>query len=99
MFPNGTCADGARLEGTTELVWFDAGRRLSRNRRTIKMTSPDGRVQSWEWVQQKHPPSKDEVEAMLLKHGFVVEKTFGDRAGSAYEPSSPRAIFWARTNA
>ena len=99
MFPDGTCADGTRLEGTTEMLWSDAKQRLARYRRTITVTLSDGRVQSWEWLHQKHPPSKDEVEGMLLKHGFAVEKTFGDRAGNPYSPASPRAIFWARTNA
>ena len=32
----------------------------------------------------------------LDAHGFAVERTFGDRAGTSYLDASPRAIFWAR---
>ncbi|MHC4713723.1 MAG: class I SAM-dependent methyltransferase [Planctomycetota bacterium] len=96
FFPSGVCADGTRLEGTTELLWYDAARRLTRNRRRVKFISPDGSERSVENVQQKHPVSYAEVEGWLEKHGFIIEKTFGDRGGSAYTPDSPRAIFWAR---
>jgi SAM-dependent methyltransferase len=49
-----------------------------------------------EYIQQKHPISKGEVQTWLERYGFVIEKTFGDRAGSPYTPASERAIFWAR---
>ncbi len=96
VFPWGVCADGTRLEGTTELLWYDAAGRLARNRRTIRFISPDGGGRTIEYVQQKHPVSYGEVEGWLEKHGFIVENTFGDRDGKAYTPDSPRAIFWAR---
>jgi len=96
MFPDGFCSDGARLEGTTETIWFDAPRRLSRCRRTMTIRYPDGGIQTWEYVHRKHPPAKDEVAAFLANHGFVAEETFRDRSGNSYTPGSPRAIFWAR---
>lgn len=99
VFPTGVCADGTRLEGTTETIWYDAPRRLARNRRTIKFISTDGGERTVEYIHQKHPVSYGEVEGWLLKRGFRIEKTYGDRQGNPYAPDSPRAIFWARKGA
>ena len=96
-FPTGTCANGARIQGSTETIWWDAPRRLVRFRRTVTVTFPDGTTTSKEWIQQKHPPSAVEVRTWLEAHGFIIEQMYGDRAGSPYVQSSPRAIFWART--
>lgn len=96
IFPNGVCADGVRLEGFTELLWFDAERRLSQNRRSIRLTYPDGHVEEKAYIHQKHPPSTDEMKRWLEKYGFVIEQLFGDKKGSPYAESSPRAVFWAR---
>jgi len=49
-----------------------------------------------EYVQQKHPVSAVEVQTWLEKYGFVIEETFGDRAGNPYTDQSERAIYWAR---
>jgi SAM-dependent methyltransferase len=95
-FPTGTCADGARVESTTETVWFDVERRLARFRRCTRVTLPDGQVIEREVEQQKHPVSAVEVQAWLEHHGFVVERAMGDRAGNPYTETSGRAIFWAR---
>jgi len=95
-FPSGTCADGTRLESTTEAIWFDVSRRLVRFRRYTRVTLPDGRVMEHEVIQQKHPVSKVEVQSWLEAHGFVVEYIFGDRLGHPYNDNSDRAIFWAR---
>jgi hypothetical protein len=94
-FPTGTCADGTRLESSTETIWFDAGLRLVRFRRRTKVVSPDGRVTEVEYTQQKHPCSTAEVRGWLEQHDFIVEHLFGDRAGSPYSETSGRAIFWA----
>jgi len=94
-FPTGTCADGARVQGSTETIWWDAPRRLVRFRRTATVTLPDGSTTTKEWVQQKHPPSAVEVRTWLEQHGFIIEQTYGDRTGSPYVQTSPRAIFWA----
>ena len=96
-FPTGTCADGTRLQGAGETIWWDAPRRLVRFRRSVTVTFPDGTTTSKEWIQQKHPPSAVEVRTWLEAHGFIIEQMYGDRAGSPYVQSSPRAIFWART--
>jgi len=96
VFPSGTCADGTRVAATTETVWFDARRRLWRARRSVTLTFPDGQTTRKEWVQQKHPVSKGEVETWLNGNDIEIEDVFGDRAGNPYEPASPRAIFWAR---
>jgi SAM-dependent methyltransferase len=52
-----------------------------------------------EYIQQKHPVSKGEVQTWLERYGFFIEKTFGNRAGIPYAPASERAIFWARKKA
>jgi hypothetical protein len=95
-FPTGTCADGTRIESTTETVWYDVSRRLAKFRRCTKVTLPDGSIVGQEYVQQKHPVSAVEVRMWLEIHGFTVERTFGDRAGNSYTETSARAIFWAR---
>ncbi len=95
-FPSGVCTDGARVEGTSETVGFDAPRRLWRARRTITIAFPDGREVRHEYVHQKHPVSFGEVCGWLEAHSFVIERAFGDRAGNPYVDASPRAIFWVR---
>jgi len=94
-FPTGTCADGTRVESSTETIWVDARRRLDRFRRRTKVVSPDGRVTAAEYIQQKHPCSTGEVRGWLERHGFVVQHLFGDRAGNPYSETSGRAILWA----
>jgi SAM-dependent methyltransferase len=95
-FPNGICADGVLVEGFTETIWYDGPKRLWRCRRTVKLTHPDGTVATKEWVQQKHPPSTDEMRGWLERRGFAIEHLYGDRELNPYNPESPRAIFWAR---
>jgi SAM-dependent methyltransferase len=95
-FPTGICADGARVESTTETIWYDAPRRLVRFRRRTQVTLPDGSVVEQEYAQQKHPVSTGKVRAWLEAHGFAVEQLYGDRAGNPYAEASKRAIFWAR---
>jgi len=95
-FPTGTCADGTRVESTTETVWYDAPRRLARFRRRTKVTLPDGSVVEQEYIQQTHPVSTAEVQTWLESQGFIVERLYGDRAGNLYSETSQRAIFWAR---
>jgi SAM-dependent methyltransferase len=91
-----TCKDGAYVETSRETVWFDVPNRLARYRRRTIITYPDGRRTEHEAIQQKHPVSCVEVEGWLKKHGFILENTYGDRRGTPYAESSPRAIFWAR---
>lgn len=95
-FPTGISADGTRVQGTTETIWFDAPRRLVRFRRTATVTRPDGSTSFKEWIEQKHPPSTGEVRGWLERQAFVIEHLYGDRAGNAYTDSSSRAILWAR---
>ncbi len=95
-FPTGTCADGTRVESTTETIWYDAPLRLVRSRRCTTVTLPDGSTIRKEYVQQKHPVSAVEVQTWLETHGFLVERMYGDRAGSSYTETSYRAIFWAK---
>jgi hypothetical protein len=49
-----------------------------------------------EFMQQKHPVSKGEVQSWLEAHGFVVTQSCGDYSGATYEDASERAILWAR---
>jgi len=95
-FPTGTCADGTRVETTTETIWYDMPRRLAKFRRCTRVTLPDGRVTEKEYIQLKHPVSIVEVRTWLEMHGFAVEQLYGDRAGNPYTEASQRAIFWAR---
>lgn len=95
-FPTGICADGTRIESTSETIWYDAPQRLVRFRRRTRVTLLDGQVVEREYVQQKHPPSAGEVQGWLEAHGFEIEHLYGDRAGNPYTESSKRAIFWAR---
>ena len=95
-FPSGMCADGVRVESTTQVIWFDAPARLARFQRTTRAIYPDGTINEQTYVQQKHPVSAGEVSGWLKKHGFSIEKCFGSRTGEDYTDSSERAIFWAR---
>ncbi len=89
---------GGSLTATTrtETVWFDAPRRLARFRRCTRVTPADGSVVQKTYEQQKHPVSRVEVQTWSEHHGFVVERMYGDRAGTLYTETSDRAIFWAR---
>jgi len=95
-FPTGVCADGARVESTTETIWYNVPRRLVRFCRRSQVTRPDGSTVERKYAQQKHPVSTGEVQTWLETHGFVVEALYGDRAGNPYTGVSERAIFWAR---
>ena len=94
-FPTGVCHDGARVEGTTETVWFDAAQRLARFRRTVQITHPGAETQVREWIEQKHPPSTVEMRAWLRQAGFDILDLWGDRQRSPYSDAAGRAIFWA----
>jgi len=94
-FPTGTCSDGTRIESTMETIWFDTENRLARFRRRTKVTLSDGNIIENEYIQQKHPVSKVEVQQWLENHGFTAKQVYGDRAGNPYNEKSPRAIFWA----
>lgn len=93
---SGRCLDGTIVQSTRETIWFDAPRRLARFRRRAKVTLPDGVVIEQEYIQQKHPVSKDEVQGWLEKYGFRIEGIYGSHDGGPYTDASPRAIFWAR---
>ena len=100
-FPTGACADGTRVESTTETIWFDVPARLAKFRRTTRIDFPGSSETSRkgfevEYTQQKHPVSKGEVQTWLERYGFIIEKTSGDWAGNSYTPASERAIFLAR---
>lgn len=96
VFPTGECADGTRLESRWHVVWYDAARRLIRFRRQTRIVRPDGTATEHEVVQQKHPPSGEEVAEWLEAEGFSIERRMGDYDGSVYTDDAPRAIFWAR---
>lgn len=96
QFPTGTCADGTKLEGTRETIWFDVAKRLWKARCSVTITSPDGTVKCKEWEVQKHPVSTYEVNGWLEKHGFEILHLYGDHAGSPYTDEMSRAFFWAR---
>jgi SAM-dependent methyltransferase len=95
-FPSGKCKDGSVFETTMETIWVDIPNRLARFRRCTKVTLPDGRRLTKEYLQQKHPVSAGEVQAWLEKPGFIIEQFYGDHDGKPYTDQSDRAIYWAR---
>jgi cyclopropane fatty-acyl-phospholipid synthase-like methyltransferase len=97
-FPTGVCADGTKVEGSTEVIWHDIKNRLVRYLRTVIITAPDGKIRKTEWHEQCHAPSTGEMKGWLEKYGFKIEKLWGDRKKSPYTDQSERAIFWARLN-
>jgi len=92
----GGCADGTYVENTLETIWYDAPARLVKFRRRTYITPLTGQPIQREYVQQKHPVSRPEVQAWLEKAGFAIEGLYGDRRGAPYVESSERMIFWAR---
>ena len=95
VYPTGACFDDTVVAGTIETIWHDSAKRLVKFRRTTTVLSPDGKVRRHEWVQQKHPPSTDEMRSWLMERGFAIEQLWGDRQRSQYRPTSERAVFWA----
>jgi SAM-dependent methyltransferase len=93
---SGKCSDGTIIESTRETIWFDVPQRLARFRRRTKVTLPDGNIVEQEYIQQKHPISKREVQDWLEKHGFIVEGIYDNYAGEPYTGVSQRSIFWSR---
>lgn len=61
-FPSGTCADGTRMEGSSQSTGFDVQRRLVHYRRKLVVTSPDGISTTHEWEETCHPVLKAEVQ-------------------------------------
>jgi len=95
-FPTGVCADGTSLESSLETVWCDAAARLVRFRRWTKAILPDGRSETVEFIQQKHPVSAAEVRSWLEAAGMSITLECGDYARNPIATDSERAIFWAR---
>ena len=95
-FPSGVCADGVRLESTTQVVWFDVHERLARFQRSTKSIYPDGAFKEYSYIQQKHPVSTGEIHGWLDKYSFIIDQLYGSRGSEVYTDESPRAIFWAR---
>jgi SAM-dependent methyltransferase len=92
---SGKCSDDTVVETTRETIWFDAPQRLARLRRRSKVTLPDGKLIEQDYIQQKHPVSKAEVQGWLEKHDFMIESIYGNRGGIPYTDTSSRATFWA----
>jgi SAM-dependent methyltransferase len=95
-FPTGMCFDGTSVKGSTETIWYNAKERLVQFRRTVEITTPDGKTRKKEWIEQKHPSSTMEMQTWLQKYSFVIENLWGDRKQSPYADQSSRAVFWAR---
>jgi predicted O-methyltransferase YrrM len=95
-FPTGVCADGARVKGFTEVIGQDISNRIVRYRRTVEITTMNGKTKRAEWFEQCHAPSTREMLGWLKKYGFVVEQLWGSRDKSPYTDNSPRAVFWAK---
>lgn len=92
----GIAQDGSKVETTWKTIWFDVKERLAKFERKAKITKPNGETIESSFIQQKHPVSTYEVKNWLEKHGFKIEKLYGDWNEEAYTDESDRAIFWAR---
>ena len=95
-YPIGDLPDSTRLSGSSCVLWVDRPNRLWRTQRTLTIRFPDGQEIRREWVQQKHPPSIDEMRTWLDEAGFAIEQSRGSHDGAPLSESSPRAFFWAR---
>jgi SAM-dependent methyltransferase len=95
-FPTGVCADGTQVRGTVETTACDVKRRIVRFRRTAEITTPEGQTVKKTWVEQKHPPSTEEMRSWLSEAGFQIVHLWGDRQKSPYTDETDRAVFWAR---
>ena len=91
----GRCDDGTFVENTLETIWYDAPLRLVKFKRRTYITPPAGQPIQREYVQQKHPVSRLEVQTWLEKDGLIVEGLYGDRHGAPYDEAGERMIFWA----
>ena len=96
VFPTGRCADGTCLESRWSVIWYNTATRLIAFRRRTRITRPDGTVEERETVQQKHPPSAEEVAGWLEAAEMTTERRMGDYDANCYTNNAPRAIFWAR---
>ncbi len=96
VYLSGFCMDGTQVKNTRQTIWFDVKRRLARFERKTQITSPEGDITEYQFTQQKHPVSKDEVQTWLEKHGFEVLEVYGDHLANPYHENSLKAIFWAR---
>jgi hypothetical protein len=95
-FPTGCTRDNIDLKTTRQAVWFDVRKRLIRFKRQTVITDPREGISEVNFIQQKHPVSKQEVESWLLNTGFSILKVYGDYQGNVYTKASQRAIFWAQ---
>jgi hypothetical protein len=93
---SGVTADGIRVESLCEVESYDLPNRISRLRRKVLMIQPDGEISGIEYMQQKHPVSKIEVENWLIKAGFEIKEIFGNTDRQPYTVESERAIFIAQ---
>jgi hypothetical protein len=96
VFPTGRCSDGTHLESSWSVIWYNTATRLIAFRRRTRITHPDGTIEERETIQQKHPPSADEVAGWLEAAGVAIERRMGDYDANYYTNNAPRAIFWAR---
>jgi SAM-dependent methyltransferase len=95
-FPSGECADGTRLEATTEVEWYDARFRLVHYVRRLRVTKPDGTVSQHQWRETCRPVVMTELLAWVEEAGLEAEATFGGAPGNPYTSDSTRATVWAR---
>jgi SAM-dependent methyltransferase len=95
-FPTGVCSDGTVVKGSMETVACDIKKRITRFRRTVEIRTPDGHVTRRSWIEQKHPPSTEEMHDWLTKSNFEIVHLWGNRKKTPYTDDAGRAVFWAR---
>jgi hypothetical protein len=89
-------------EGTVDEYWAEIYDQIEtqplwRAHRTMEIHTPDGKTMRKEWVQQKHPPSTEEMRTWLEKYDFRVLEMWGNRRKDPYTDRSGRVICWAQT--
>ncbi|MNI98321.1 hypothetical protein D3C73_1571480 [compost metagenome] len=65
-------------------------------RNKLSGVTPAGEAFRTEYEVTKHPVRASQIRYWLDRHGFAIERFFGDRKGGEYTHKSSRAIFWAR---
>ena len=94
----GATPDGAHGKLVADVVKVDE-RGVSYFVRTWYTRRTDGTETTEKYAACKYAVSGNEVETWLAKHGFEVEKKYGDHQGTPYhETSAPIAVFWARAS-
>lgn len=94
----GSTSDGTYARFSCIDLSFDQTQDILHMKRIKYLRKKDGKETHEEYHAKKRPISGGEVRKCLENSGFQIIHVFGKRNGSAYMPTSERAIFWAIKN-